>query len=46
VGEIPKAFGLTTKKDDGSRLKIDDPELDPIWDAAARLDVPVFIHTA
>jgi predicted TIM-barrel fold metal-dependent hydrolase len=45
VGEIPKAFGLTTKKDDGSRLKIDDPELDPIWDAAARLDVPVFIHT-
>ena len=46
VGEIPKAFGLTTKKDDGSRLKIDDPELDPIWDAAARLDMPVFIHTA
>ena len=46
VGEIPKAFGLTTRKDDGSRLKIDDPELDPIWDAAARLDVPVFIHTA
>jgi uncharacterized protein len=46
VGEIPKAFGLTNKKDDGSRLKIDDPELDPIWDAAARLDVPVFIHTA
>ena len=37
VGEIPKSFGLSIKKPDGSRLKIDDPELDPIWDACARL---------
>jgi predicted TIM-barrel fold metal-dependent hydrolase len=25
---------------------MDDPELDPIWDAAARLNIPVLIHTA
>ncbi|HMA22765.1 MAG TPA: amidohydrolase family protein, partial [Gemmatimonadaceae bacterium] len=46
VGEISKSFGLSIKKPDGSRLKIDDPELDPIWDACARLKLPVFIHTA
>ena len=46
VGEIPKSLGLSIKKPDGSRLKIDDPELDPIWDACARFKLPVFIHTA
>jgi uncharacterized protein len=46
VGEIPKSFGLTTTKADGSRLRIDDPELDPVWRALGRLGVPVFIHTA
>ncbi len=46
IGEIMKDFGLSARKADGSRLKIDDPELDPIWQAAARLDVPVLIHTA
>ena len=45
VGEIGKGFGLSTRKPDGSRLKLDDPELDPIWDACARLKLPVFIHT-
>jgi len=46
VGEIPKFLGLRYKKPDGSRLRIDDPELDPVWDEAAKLGVPVFIHTA
>jgi predicted TIM-barrel fold metal-dependent hydrolase len=46
VGEISKGLGLSIKKPDGSRLRIDDPELDPIWDACARLKLPVFIHTA
>ena len=46
LGEISKALGLTVRKTDGSRLKIDDPELDPIWQTAARLNIPVFIHTA
>ena len=45
VGEIGKGFGLSTTKSDGSRLKLDDPELKPIWEACARLNLPVFIHT-
>ncbi len=46
VGEVGKGFGQTIKKRDGSRLRVNDPELKPIWDAAARLGIPVFIHTA
>jgi len=46
VGEISKSFGMTITKPDGSRLRIDDPELDPVWEALARLGVPAFIHTA
>ena len=46
IGEINKGFGLTTRKADGTRLKIDDPDLDPVWQAAARLNLPVLIHTA
>jgi predicted TIM-barrel fold metal-dependent hydrolase len=46
LGEIMKGFGLTAKKADGSRLHLDDPELDPIWDTCARLNIPVHIHTA
>ena len=44
VGEINKGFGLYARKADGSRLKMDDPELDPVWETAARLKIPVFIH--
>jgi predicted TIM-barrel fold metal-dependent hydrolase len=46
VGEISKGFGLSIRKADGTRLHIDDPELDPIWAECARLRIPVFIHTA
>ena len=45
VGEIGKNFGQTIMKADGSRLRADDPDLKPIWDAAARLKLPVFVHT-
>jgi uncharacterized protein len=44
--KIFKETGMDTKKRDGTRLKINDPELAPIWDAAARLNIPVIIHTA
>ncbi|MFN7981041.1 MAG: amidohydrolase family protein [Vicinamibacterales bacterium] len=46
IGELMKSFGLTIKKADGTRLHIDDPELDPVWETAARLKIPVFMHTA
>ena len=44
--KIFKNLGLTTTKHDGSRLKVDDPVLKPVWDACARLNIPVIIHTA
>ena len=46
LGEISKDLGLRYRKADGSRLKLDDPELDPVWAAAGRLGIPVLIHTA
>ena len=46
IGEIGKGLGLSYKKADGTRLAIDDPALDAVWQAAARLKIPVFIHTA
>ncbi len=46
IGEIGKGLGLSYRKADGSRLRIDDPDLDPVWEAAGRLGLPVFIHTA
>ena len=46
IGEIGKGLGLSTRKADGTRLQIDDPALDAVWQAAARLKLPVFIHTA
>ena len=41
-----KQFGLGFKNPDGSLLKIDDPRFDPIWQACAKLELPVIIHTA
>ena len=46
VGEISKGLGLHYRKADGTRLRIDDPDLDPVWQEAARLGIPMFIHTA
>jgi predicted TIM-barrel fold metal-dependent hydrolase len=45
IGEISKSFGLFTMKADGTRLTMDDPELDVVWETAGRLGIPVFIHT-
>src|SRR5688572_21783663 len=44
--KIFKETGMDTLKADGTRLKINDPELAPVWDSAARLNIPVIIHTA
>ena len=44
--KIFKDLGLRIRKADGIAPDVDDPELDPIWAACARLGVPVLIHTA
>jgi hypothetical protein len=44
--KIFKDLGLRVKRPDGTRLPVDDQELDPIWATCARLKVPVLIHTA
>ena len=46
LGEIMKDLGMQVRKADGSRLALDDPELDPIWSTAGRLRIPVLIHVA
>jgi len=46
IGEISKAFGLYHTKADGTRLRMDDPELDVVWRTAGELGIPVFLHTA
>jgi predicted TIM-barrel fold metal-dependent hydrolase len=43
--KIAKNLGLTARKFDGSRLKVDDPVLKPVWDLCAKLNIPVIIHT-
>jgi uncharacterized protein len=45
LGEIGKDLGMRINNPDGTRLKLDDPELDPVWDVAGKLNIPVFIHT-
>jgi uncharacterized protein len=44
--KIFKTLGLTVQDHDGKVVPIDDARLDPIWDACARLDMPVLIHSA
>ncbi|MCM2257624.1 MAG: amidohydrolase [Vicinamibacteria bacterium] len=44
--KIFKELGLRVQKTDGTRLHLDDGELDPIWATCGRLGVPVLIHTA
>ncbi len=44
--KIFKDLGMFVKRVNGSRLPVDDPELDPIWQTCARLNVPVLIHVA
>ena len=44
--KVFKDLGMFDRKADGSRLHVDDPELDAVWDTCARLNVPVLIHVA
>ncbi len=44
--KVYKSLGLRNRDATGNRLAIDDPRLDPIWEACGRLGVPVLIHSA
>jgi predicted TIM-barrel fold metal-dependent hydrolase len=41
-----KDLGLTDRDKSGKLIRIDDPRLDPIWEEAGRLGIPVSIHTS
>ncbi|MCK0130626.1 amidohydrolase [Flavobacteriaceae bacterium F08102] len=44
--KVYKSLGLTNKDQDGNRIAIDDPRLDPIWETCGQLNIPVLIHSA
>ncbi|MBN2290677.1 MAG: amidohydrolase family protein [Candidatus Glassbacteria bacterium] len=44
--KIFKSLGLSVRTGDGELLRVDDPRLDPVFERAAELGVPVLIHTA
>ena len=44
--KIFKDLGLEVKTADGEFLRVDDRRLDPVFDRAGRLSVPVLIHSA
>jgi len=44
--KIFKNFGMDLKYKNGERVKVDDPEFDPVWEMCGRLKIPALIHTA
>jgi len=46
--KILKTLGLYLRENgkEGPLVKIDDPRFDPMWEAAGKLNLPVFIHTS
>ena len=44
--KIYKGLGMDVKDAAGARLAINDPRLAPVWEACARLGIPVLVHTA
>ena len=43
--KIYKNLGLNLKDSSTTRVKVDDIRLSPIWDACAKLNIPVLIHS-
>ena len=43
--KVYKNLGLTETDNEGNRIKVDDPRLDPIWNKCGELGIPVLIHT-
>jgi predicted TIM-barrel fold metal-dependent hydrolase len=44
--KVTKALGLAVRDANGALIPLDDPRLDPIWETAAELGLPVLMHTA
>ncbi|MBI1343497.1 MAG: amidohydrolase family protein [Terrimonas sp.] len=44
--KIYKSLGFSVTDIHGKRITVDDPRLDPIWEKAGELKIPVLIHTA
>lgn len=44
--KILKELGLHHRDSKGKLINVDDPRLAPIWEEAAKLDIPVLIHQA
>lgn len=44
--KVYKGLGLTDKDNEGNRIAIDDPRIDPIWAKCGELGIPVLIHSA
>ncbi|MFC3878710.1 amidohydrolase family protein [Algoriphagus namhaensis] len=43
--KVYKGLGLTDVDNDGNRIAVDDPRLDPIWAKCGDLGIPVLIHS-
>ncbi len=41
-----KSLGLGVRYADGRLMRVDDPKLNPIWDACAKFNKPIMIHVA
>ena len=44
--KIWKGLGLQVKDETGKLVDVDDPRLEPIWETAGELNLPVMIHVA
>jgi predicted TIM-barrel fold metal-dependent hydrolase len=44
--KITKELGLRYRDDSGRLIPVDDERLDPVWECAGELGVPVLIHTS
>ncbi|MBE3124023.1 MAG: amidohydrolase family protein [Planctomycetes bacterium] len=44
--KVWKPFGLSVRDQHGKRVQVDDARLDPLWQTAAELKLPVMIHVA
>jgi len=44
--KIYKDLGMEFRDDQGKRIPVDDPRLDPVWEKCGSLHIPVLIHSA